>query len=305
MEDNEIMTGMEETPEAVEQQEDSFLGGWDETETDLDDGPAPEEDPEPQSEAPQEETPGEAAGKETAPQDNAAPQTDNRQETPPSQPRAWNLQYQGQDITVMERDAPGLMQKGLAYEQLAREQEEARPALDLLRSFAEKAGLSLSEYTGRLRAQAKQAEGMSAEEAKRAVELEDRESRIAAQETAARQQQAAQEAARQIQARNQERIARDVREFAQVFPDAARDYNNIPQEVWDAVDGGSSLIAAYAGYANRKSAEEAQARAQEQARQEAVRAQNQANARRSAGSMRSAGGDTSPKDPFAQGFDED
>lgn len=306
MEDNENMTGMEETPETGEQQEDSFLGGWDETETDLEDEPAPEGDTGPQEEALQEEGhAGEPTGEETEPQDNAEPQADNRkEETPPPQPRAWNLQHQGQNITVLERDAPGLMQKGLAYEQLAREMEEVSPALDLLRSFAEKANRPLGAYIGDLRAQAKQAEGMSAEEARRAVELEDRERRIAVQENAARQQQAAQEAARRAQAQNQERIARDVREFAQVYPDAARDYGNIPQEVWAAVDNGSSLVAAYAGYVNRKSAEEARAQAEENARQEAVKAQNQANARRSAGSMRSAGGDTTPKDPFAQGFDE-
>lgn len=246
----------------------------------------------------------EAGGKEPPPEGpgkDAPPPEDRDLPTP----RTWTLNHMGQPVTISEADVPALAQKGLDYDRLRASYDEARPVMDLFRGFAERSGKTVPEFVAQLRIQAKQAAGISEAEARQAVELEDREARIAAKEEYDRRQQ---EEARQAQAFQQQRQARvqaDIQEFIRVFPDAARDFQNIPKEVWDAVNGGMSLVAAYAYYNNAQANAREQAEEAERARREAVQQQNQKNAANSAGSMKSAGNSYGPKDSFAEGFDED
>jgi len=100
--------------------------------------------------------------------------------------------------------------------------------------------------------------------------------------------------------RQRQRTREDVREFRSVFPEAARDYRSIPQQVWDDVKRGMSLVAAYSRYHNARVREETE----EWKRQEAVWRRNAENAARSAGSMRSSGSGHGPGDPFLEGWDE-
>lgn len=96
------------------------------------------------------------------------------------------------------------------------------------------------------------------------------------------------------------RMAADLREFQEIFPEAARDPGSIPREVWAEVRNGRSLVGAYARYYRgtaRRAAEQA-------ANQEAAWRQNRENAVRSVGSMRSAGEDSGARDPFLQGWEE-
>lgn len=219
-------------------------------------------------------------------------------------PKTWTVPYMGQAVTVSEADVPGLAQRALDYDRIHSAYEEARPVMDLFRGFADRSGMSVQEYVARLRVQAKQMEGLDEGAARQAVEMEDREARVSAQENANRQ---AQEAARQRQEnqrRQQARVQADVQEFISVFPDAARDFNAIPREVWDAVNGGMSLVAAYVRYNNARARDNAAAEAEEQRRKEAVRQQNGKNAAASTGSMKSAGSSHGPKDPFLEGWDE-
>ena len=247
---------------------------------------------------------GEDGGKESPsakPDQDAQPPEDKPREPP----KTWTLNHQGQPVTIQEADVPALAQKGLDYDRLRASYDEARPVMDLFRGFAERSGKTVPEFVAQLRIQAKQAAGISEAEARQAVEMEDREARIAAKEEYDRRKQ---EEARQAQAFQQQRQARvqaDIQEFIRVFPDAARDFQNIPKEVWDAVNGGMSLVAAYAYYNNAQANAREQAEEAERARREAVQRQNQKNAANSAGSMKSTGSSHGPKDPFAEGFDED
>ena len=291
--------------QAVEQEEsDSFMEGWDDEGGSAEADGAPEVVQEPAGAGPDE--PQEGGGEE--PEGEGREQEEPAQEAPSAapqeQPRTWTLTHQGQALTVNERDMALLAQRGLDSVQALREYEESRPVVEMLRSFAQQAGMSLSEYAAVMRTQAKQAGGMSLEDAKRAVELEDREAAIARQEAGERQRA---EAQRQELARRQAaqvRMESDLAEFRQTFPEAAADPASIPKEVWAAVQGGASLVGAYARYANAQAQAE-QAAAEEAAKQqEAVRKQNAANAARAVGSLKSAGGE-GPKDPFLEGWDED
>ena len=294
MDENEIL--QQETPE---EEADGFLTGWEETGEAEAAQEAAEETADLPGEAPPEEDAPPAEEAESAPEDT--PPAEN----PPPPPKTWTLNRQGQPLTVGETEIAALAQRGLEYDRLRAEYDGSRPVVELMRRFAQDAGLSLEDYTARLRAQAKQAQGLDAASARQQVELEDREARVAAQEAAERQRQAQAQQFQARQAQQRERIQRDVQEFASVFPDAARDFRNLPGEVWQAVDGGMSLVAAYARYSAAQAQAEARAQAEEQARQEAVLRQNAENAARSAGSMKSAGQNHGPKDPFLDGFDED
>ena len=84
---------------------------------------------------------------------------------------------------------------------------------------------------------------------------------------------------------------REMREFWELFPEAAEDPQSIPPEVWEEVRGGKSLLAAYVKYFL----------AQTRGEEDSLR-QNQERAARSTGSMRSADSGMSGKDAFLRGF---
>lgn len=207
---------------------------------------------------------------------------------PEQPPRTWTLNHLGQTVTAGEADMVALARKGLDYDRVCRAYEEGRPVLEMFRDFAGRSGMSVGDYLAHIRIQAKQSQGMSEREARRAVELENREAAVAAREQAGRQQ--SEEARRRA----------DIREFMEAFPEAAGDPGSIPPEVWAEVRGGRSLVAAYARYqAARLRIDREAAR-----RREAVRQQNAENTARSAGSMRSAGFDGGIRDPFLEGWGE-
>lgn len=296
--------------EAQEERTDGFLEGWNEVDAAGgmgEENPAPADGPEEAAEDPESAPDGgpEAGGEEGEGPDPGGEQGSGGETPPPSAPRTWTVNLMGQPVTVSEADVPVLAQKALDYDRLQASYEEARPVMDLFRDFAKQAGTSVQEYVGRLRAQAKQAQGMDEAEARRAVEMEDREARVNAQEAEAQARQEAARRAQAAQAMRQQRINADIQEFISVFPNAALDFQNIPQEVWDAVNGGMSLVAAYAKYNGAQANAAAQAEAEQRQRQEEAARQNARNAAASTGSMKSAGQNHGPKDPFLEGWDED
>ena len=298
---------MEEiTNTAVEQEQtsDSFMEGWDD-EPAADAADQPEEATEEMTPAAEPENQSETAT-DTEAETTAQEQADTsgqtqQQETPPADaPKVWTLRYMDQDKQVGEADMVILAQKGMDYDRIREKYEESKPVMELFGGFAKQAGMSVQDYVARIRFQAKQAQGMSTEEAKRSIDLEDREAAVSAKEAAEaqRQQEAAQ--ARQAQNSADARRQADIAEFQKTFPDAAKDPKSIPAEVWADVRNGSSLVSAYARYA----VAQANAKAQAAEQKAETTSQNQRNAGRSTGSMRSAGENIESKDPFLSGWDE-
>lgn len=298
--------------EGAESLEDSFLGGWNEEDGETGSGEEVQEDQETSQDREKDQSSQEGQQDDQGTQDGqerqqGAQDGQGGQEPGQAQPvsRDIVLDRDGAPLTIPAAEVPGLLRRGLDYELLKSEYDAVRPALDLMRTFAQQADMSLADYASHLRVQAKRAQGMEETEARQAVELEDREARIAAREAAERTRQEAVRRAQETAMQAQSRIRKDVEEFSSAFPEAARDYQSIPQEVWDAVNGGMSLVAAYARHASTQAAKQARAEVEEAARQEAVRKQNAQNAAASTGSMRSAGSGHGPKDPFLEGWDED
>ena len=239
-----------------------------------------------QPEAAEPETTGTEQGQETAPQ--------QQEQTAPA--KTWQIKHMGETRSFGVEDiTPELLQKGMDYDRIRGKYDEAKPVVEMFSEFARRAGMSLADYAKHIRTQAKQAGGMSEAEAKRTVELEEREAAVAAKE-AQRQEATDAKTARAA------RIRADLTEFEKAFPDvfkqAKSDPKAIPESVWKDVQGGLSLTAAYARY----TVNAANAAAQEAQQKAAAAAQTQKNAARSTGSMRSAGNDAKNKDAFLEGF---
>lgn len=210
---------------------------------------------------------------------------------------SWVIKHMGSEKTLSAKDVtPELLQKGLDYDRIRGKYDEAKPVLEMFTEFAKNAGMSVADYARHIRAEAKKASGMSEQEAKRAVELEDREAAVAAKE--AQQQESADE-----KTRSAEKISAEVEEFSRAFPEVYKQAENdpkaLPKSVYESWKSGLTLTAAYAKYVVAQAAAEKKA----SEKREETAAQNAKNAARSTGSMKSAGNDTKSKDAFLEGFD--
>lgn len=300
MDEEKIPTGEQQT----ENQPDAFLTGWDEgapeqeaenqatdVEAKADEGHTPEGDGSTGSDKGQGRAENAAVGGEG--KNTSDPETGPEQEKQPT----WAVKHMGEEKVMGTGDiTPELLQKGLDYDRIREKYDEAKPVMAMFTEFARQAGMSVADYAKFIRAEAKKAGGMSEADAKRAVDLEDREAAISEKEAAAQEESSAKE-------QGEARVQADLAEFAKAFPDifeqAKSDPKVIPQSVWADIHQGLSLTAAYSRYAVAKAQEEAKS-AREGA---AADSENRRNAERSAGSMQSAGKDKKTSDPFLDGFD--
>lgn len=213
------------------------------------------------------------------------PQAQPEQGAAPVQPAVFHVKYMDEEKTVTAAEAPALIQKGMDYDRIRVKYDEAKPVMEFMSRYARQANMTMAEYLDYLRIEEKKQSGMPEEDARRAVELDNREARVQEAET-----EAAQAAARENQRSAAEsRMKADITEFLQEHPDVKP--TEIPREVWDMVRSGSSLTRAYDRYTiNQLRIANAAAK------------QRSANAAKSTGSMRSAGEENKTRDPFEEGW---
>ena len=290
-------------------QQDAFLDGWGDEQT-AQDAPETSETAEGEDAAEEvTETASETEGAQSAPDGGAAEtaaeagaeaQTETTEQKADAPEKTWTLRHMDETKNVGEAEMVTLAQKGMDYDRIRAKYDESKPAMEILSIFAKQKGVSVADYVSFLRTEAKKADGLSEAEARRSIELEDREAAVTAREAEQEaERQAAEQANAAASAAAQRRKA-DIDEFAREYPDVARNPDAIPKEVWDAVAAGSSLTVAYAKYTAKQAREEAErTRSAAQAAQ-----QNIKNAARSTGSMQSAGQNAGGRDPFLEGWGE-
>ena len=290
-------------------QQDAFLDGWGDKQT-AQDAPETSETAEGEDTAEEvTETASETEGAQSASDGGAAEavaeagaeaQTETTEQKADAPEKTWTLRHMDETKNVGEAEMVTLAQKGMDYDRIRAKYDESKPAMEILSIFAKQKGVSVADYVSFLRTEAKKADGLSEAEARRSIELEDREAAVTAREAEqAAERQAAEQANAAANAAAQRRKA-DIDEFAREYPDVARNPDAIPKEVWDAVAAGSSLTVAYAKYTAKQAREEAErTRSAAQAAQ-----QNVKNAARSTGSMQSAGQNAGGRDPFLEGWGE-
>lgn len=295
--DNE---NVNQVQEQTADQRDAFLEGWDdEASVEALDADQREETDEVADSALAEDT----AEEKEAEQEEADPAESPAEEesatgAEKAAPISWNVKHMGEDKTLTAAEVtPELLQKGLDYDRVRGKYDESKAVVEAMTRFAERANMPLAEYVKYLREEEKKAAGMSAAEAKRAVDLEDREAAVSAKE-AQQQEETQKKTAEEAKARA------DIADFEAAFPEEYAKYKSdpatIPPEVWADVNKGKSLTAAYAAHLVQKARQQAAAVAET----EKAKALNTRNTMRSAGSMSSVGNDTKVKDPFLAGFDE-
>lgn len=283
-------------------QYDAFLDGWDD-----DSSPVAEEADQPAmeteneaSEEVTEEVAAEEEGNADEAEESEATETEAEKEAAPKTEQeapSWKIKHMGEERRLTPADiTPALLQKGMDYDRIRSKYDEAKPVVELMTQFANKAGMSVTDYIRHIRTEAFKAGGMSEAEAKRSVELEDRETAVAAAE-------AAQKEKADAEAESKAKINADIAEFAKAFPDvykqAEKDPKVIPESVWAKVNSGELMLtAAYSRYA----VEQAKAEAAAAKQAAAVEAKNAKNAARSTGSMKSAGNDAKNTDAFLEGW---
>lgn len=305
----ENVENMSVQEEQTADQQDAFLDGWGDEQT-AQDAPetsetaegedAAEEETEPASETEGAQSAPDGGAAETAAEAGAEAQTETTEQKADAPEKTWTLRHMDETKNVGEAEMVTLAQKGMDYDRIRAKYDESKPAMEILSIFAKQKGVSVADYVSFLRTEAKKADGLSEAEARRSIELEDREAAVTAREAEqAAERQAAEQANAAANAAAQRRKA-DIDEFAREYPDVARNPDAIPKEVWDAVAAGSSLTVAYAKYTAKQAREEAErTRSAAQAAQ-----QNIKNAARSTGSMQSAGQNAGGRDPFLEGWGE-
>ena len=296
--ENENMNPAEETSETT----DAFLNGWEPDGVENSETPENEtfesDTEEPPNSDPQESAP------ETEKEGTAEETPSEKSEEPPvpkpetETPKLWALRHLGEEKAVNEQEMTALAQKGLDYDRVREKYDAAKPVMEMFTQMAKLSGMTVEQYVSFVRTEAKKSAGMNDDEAKRAVDLEDRESAVLAKEAEEAEKQTAAQQAAQAESSAEERRNADIAEFQKTFPDAAKDAGSIPQEVWDAVKQGQRLAVAYALWREKQALAETERVKQESAAKE----QNAKNAGRSTGSMKTAGAESKASDPFLDGF---
>lgn len=218
---------------------------------------------------------------EEAPADQpAAEQEPPAPEQPAAdQPEMFTLKNRDETRQVTRDELVAMAQKGWDYDTVRQERDqlrqyrsEADPALELVKSFAQRSGMELGAYLEFCRKQELMANGMSEQAAVEKVsmereraELDARQAEIRAKEDA--QTSAARKAQEQAQARQ-----KDFESFLASYPGV--DPKSIPKAVWAAVQSGESLTTAYTKHENAKLRAEL-----------AAERQNKANQQKSPGSL--------------------
>ena len=215
------------------------------------------------------------------------PQTQEQQKAP----ETLRIKYMNEERDIPMSEAVQLAQKGMDYDRIRSKWDDAKYTISFIDEQARLAGMDRKTFIDYLRTETKKSQGMSEADARRAVELENRESAVAERENAMQKHD------EEIKARNEAEAAAnaareaDFRRFAEKFPNV--DAKTIGRDVWERVAKGESLVEIWQEKEiNRLKTEQAAA------------AQNAKNAGRSTGSMASSGGETNKKDPFDEGWED-
>lgn len=292
---------MEETTEIM--LEDDFLGFDDADfaeETDADGNQTGEETAETAEQAEAEPAQDGADGSQAEQQE----QKQQEQEDPDADlPEKITCKFLKGEKDIPRSEIRQTLQKGLNHDRVVQQRDELRQIVDqqmqwrsqhesdlnTLEAVAKSCNMDVPSFLKSMRVNLLTQQGLSRETANERVMREDAERQIAANQ----QRQTAQQQARTQQEQMRERVARDMREFRQMYPGI--DIEHVPQAVIaEAASGKNSLVGAYARYENQR----LQNQIKELNAKVAAAEQNQKNKQKSLGSVKSSGAKDAKTDDF-------
>lgn len=229
-------------------------------------------------------------------QQSAEEEQGNTQESAPNQEQKSDtvqIEYMHQKREISREEAVQLAQKGMDYDRIREKWDDAKETVAFIDEQAKAAGMDRKAFINYLRTEAKKSQGMSEEEAQRAVELENREAAVQLREAEEQQRVADEQAQQNAVDAEKERRDADFRRFAAKYPDLkVESITEAIPDVWERVGKGESLVEIWQEHEiNRLKTEQA------------AEEQNAKNAGRSTGSMASSGGEHQKKDPWDEGWD--
>lgn len=224
---------MNENTEPMEMTEEQVNAAWDET--DAADQPA---EPEQTTEQPPEKAEEQAEAK------------------PADQPELFTIKNREETRQVTRDELVSMAQKGWDYDRVRQERDqlrtyrqEADPALELVKSYAQRSGMSVPDYLDFCRKQELMASGMSQQDAERKVSFEKERADLDRQRAELNEFLQKKDSIKQQAMQAQQARQRDIQQFYAAYPKV--DPKSIPQEVWAAVRGGDTLTNAYTRYENQ------------------------------------------------------
>ena len=171
-------------------------------------------------------------------------------------PELFTLNHLGETRQVTRAELTALAQKGMDYERvrgkydaLKQYKQEAGPALELIRGYAQRNNMSVAEYLDFCRKQELMAGGLDEQTAASTLSLEKREAAVSAQEARAQAERVRQNSILEQAKARQEAQKKDMEQFIRAFPEVKA--KDIPAQVWERVRSGESLSAAWTAHQNQ------------------------------------------------------
>lgn len=242
---------------------------------------------------------------EDEPANSDAPTDKPGSDAPPEEetnPVMYDLKYNGEKKLVTVDEMKTLAQKGLNYDKVSQERDALRQESTELRKFrddnhellgvlttaAQNAGMDVPAFVRTIRENLLTSQGVDREVARERIAREDAERQLAA----ARERETS---GKRKETEEQERRRQDAEAFGKLYQDV--DPKTIPDEVWEEVRKGESLVTAYGRYENRQ----LQAEIKRLKEQQTAAEQNNKNREKTLGSVKT-GGQTAAKDSFLEAF---
>lgn len=230
---------MDENMETMAVTDEQVDAAWNDTE--LADQPEPVEDHEQEPESTQEQ-----------------PKDDHDGENKPAdQPEMFTIKNRDETRSVTRDELISMAQKGWDYDHVRQERDQLRqyrdqadPALELVKSYAQRNNMSVPDYLDFCRKHELMASGMNQQDAEQKIRFEKERAELDRQRVelnAFRQQQ---DSLKQRAVEAQQARQRDIQSFYAAYPGV--DPKSIPQEVWAAVRAGQTLTNAYTMHENKR-----------------------------------------------------
>jgi hypothetical protein len=187
----------------------------------------------------------------------AEPEAMPEEPAPVDQPETFTLKNREETKQVTRDELIAMAQQGWDYgrvreerDQLRKFRDEATPALELVKSYAQRNGMELGDYLDFCRKQELMAKGMSEEAAVEKVGMEKERAELDAREAAIKAQEEKNNSALKESQQKAAERQKDFEAFLAAYPDV--NPQNISKEVWAAVQKGESLMVAYTKHENAR-----------------------------------------------------
>lgn len=220
------------------------------------------------------------------PKTEPAAQEPEQEQPKADPPELFTLKNRDETKQVTRDELVAMAQKGWDYDtvrqerdQLRQYKQEADPALEVIKGYAQRNNMSVGDYLDFCRKQELMRQGMTEQDAQTKIGMEKERAELDARQAEVRAKEEQQTSAlRKAQEAAQAR-QKDIETFYKIYPGI--DPKSIPQEVWAAVKNGDSLTNAYTMHENKRLAAEL-----------AAERQNKANRQNTPGSL---GGNSGPE----------